>query len=269
MRGARLAMWVLASAIGCRGRVAPAGPAPRGPPVAAVTTWGGLSVRTAGERSHPEQVVILLHGWGAPGDDLVPLAGELAAPGRLFVFPEAPLASPGGGRAWWDLDMAALIAARAGGRDGEMRRAIPEGLAEARARILALLAETERQTQVPRSSIVLGGFSQGAMLAFDVSLAAEPGPAAVVVMSGTLLSEQSWTAHLNDVARPRIPVFQSHGTGDPILPYRMAVALRDLVSTAGYTVTWVPFEGGHAIPETVMVALARFLAAAPGSTAGR
>ena len=54
-------------------------------------------------------VVVLLHGYGAPGTDLVPLWRELAVPREVrFVFPEAPLALGNGGRAWWQLDMARL-----------------------------------------------------------------------------------------------------------------------------------------------------------------
>ena len=49
-------------------------------------------------------LVVLLHGWGADGDDLVPLGRSLARPGTRFVVPAAPLARPGGGRAWWQLD---------------------------------------------------------------------------------------------------------------------------------------------------------------------
>ena len=48
--------------------------------------------------------VVVLHGWGAEGTDLVPLAEELKRPGVRFFVPAAPLAEIGGGRAWWHLD---------------------------------------------------------------------------------------------------------------------------------------------------------------------
>src|SRR4051812_1350032 len=100
---ALVALATLASPSGgaCRRHGPSAAGAVAGPstPLEAVGEWAGLRVRTAGERAHPRQVVILMHGWGAPGTDLVPLARPLEAPGRLFVFPEAPLVSPGGGRA--------------------------------------------------------------------------------------------------------------------------------------------------------------------------
>ena len=64
--------------------------------------------------------VVLCHGFGAPGDDLVPLAEVLSAPPRTrFFFPEAPLALPapyGDARAWWMLDLLRLEASFAAGR---------------------------------------------------------------------------------------------------------------------------------------------------------
>jgi phospholipase/carboxylesterase len=227
-------------------------------PIPALGPMGGLTVRTTGERAQPRQVVVLLHGWGASGEDLVPLGEALAAPGRLLVFPEAPLAGPWGGRAWWHLDLVALEAARASGQDRDLRATVPVGLPAARASILALLDELEQRTRLPRSAVILGGFSQGAMLAVDAALASQPHPGALVVLSGTLVAEAEWTAALA-AARPPIPVFMSHGRVDPVLPFRLAEALRERVAAAGHPVTWVPFGGGHEIPRAVLAALASFL----------
>ena len=228
-----------------------------------VTSLAGLNVRTVGERKNPRLVVVLLHGWGAPGEDLVPLGAALAALGTLFVFPAAPLASPGGGRAWWNLDIEALVAARAGGQDRDIRSATPEGLPEARAQILALLTEIERQTRLPRGAIVVGGFSQGAMLAVDVALASDPRPGGIVALSGTLLSEARWTTELaksDTTSNTKVPIFLSHGRHDPVLPFRLASALHDLAVASGHRVTWIPFEGGHEIPPVVLAGVASFLA---------
>lgn len=235
-----------------------AGGAPLEAPIPTQGRMGGLVVRTVGERARPRQVVVLLHGWGASGEDLVPLGDELGAPGRLLVFPEAPLAEPWGGRAWWHLDLAALEAARTSGKDRDLRGGVPVGLPAARASILALLDELARRTHLPRSAMVLGGFSQGAMLAVDAGLASSPHPGALVALSGTLVAEAEWTAALA-AARPPIPVFISHGRADPVLPFRLAEALRALIVGAGHPVTWVPFGGGHEIPRPVLVALEAFL----------
>ena len=266
---ALLALAALASPepAGCR-RLAASAPGPTG--IEATGTWGGLRARTAGERQHPRQVVILLHGWGAPGDDLVPLGEPLAAPGRLLVFPEAPLPAMAGGRAWWPLDLARMQAARARGEERALRQETPQGLPDARARVTALVTEVTRLTGVDPRAVFLGGFSQGAMVATDVTLASPGLVGGLIVLSGSIVAESEWRAHL-PLLPPGLPVLMSHGRGDPVLPFSFAEALRELFQAAHHPVTWVPFDGGHGIPVVVLTKLEAFLAtgaAAPGGGAG-
>lgn len=274
-----LALATLTSTSSCRRTAAPAtlgggsgagaaSGADGGSRIESSGTWAGLRVRTIGERRHPRQIVILLHGWGAPGDDLVPLGQVLAAPGRLWVFPEAPLVSQGGGRAWWHLDLARLQAARERGEERDLRQQTPPGLSEARAQLTGLVAEVTRRAGVTPASLVIGGFSQGAMLATDVTLASPAAVSGLVVLSGSLVTEAVWTERLQAMP-PGFPVFMSHGRGDPILPFRLADALREHVQAAHHEVTWVPFDGGHEIPPVVLTSLSGFLTAhAPPPPAG-
>ena len=88
----------------------------------------GLTVRitggTDGRGSGNGPLVVLLHGYGAPGDDLVILSDYLHVPtGTRFLFPEAPIAIPlghGDARGWWIIDMARIQADRAAGRIRDM-----------------------------------------------------------------------------------------------------------------------------------------------------
>jgi len=226
-------------------------------------TWVGLRVRTTGERRRPRQVVVLLHGWGAPGTDLVPLGDELEAPGRLFVFPEAPLVSPGGGRAWWPLDLERLQAERLRGHERDLRAELPPGMEEASVQVQALVQEVARRAQVPLSAVVIGGFSQGAMLATEVALRTEGSLGGLVILSGSLVRETDWLGHLQLMRSRKAgwPVFMSHGQSDPVLPFRVAEALRDHLQAATLAVSWVPFRGGHEIPGGVLARLQAFLAA--------
>jgi phospholipase/carboxylesterase len=252
-----LALATLVSSGSCRRTAAPFTPGDA--EIAQAGTWAGLRVRTVGERRRPRQVVILLHGWGAPGDDLVPLGEVLAAPGRLLVFPEAPLVSPGGGRAWWHLDLARMQAARERGEERDLRQETPVGLDEVRQRMADLVAEITRRAHVAATSVSIGGFSQGAMVATDVALASPSLVAALVVLSGSLVAETIWTARLQAMA-PGFPIFMSHGRRDPLLPFAFAEALRDQARAAHHDVTWVPFDGGHEIPMVALTGLAKFLA---------
>lgn len=222
---------------------------------------GGLRVRLTGgddrEGGGNGPAIVLMHGFGAPGDDLVSLARVIDAPrGSRFVFPEAPHSLPGldDGRAWWTLDMARIERLAQGGT-ADLSREVPEGLAEARALVIAMLDAVE-QHLVP-SKLVLGGFSQGAMLACDVALRSGRPLAALVMLSGTFVAADEWTPLMN--RRSGMPAFLSHGSADRILPFSMAEQLRDALSGAGWNVAWAPFRGGHEIPPTVLEGLGSFL----------
>lgn len=228
---------------------------------------GGLQVRitagTDGRGGGDGPVVILLHGFGAPGDDLVPLWQVIDAPrGTRFVFPAGPLPVPMGfseSRAWWMIDMDRLARDRAAGRMSEISQRVPEGLAEAREHIVAVLDDLKRRLQVNPQKIVLGGFSQGAMLACDVALRTDRPFAGLVLMSGMLIAQKEWSPLMPK--RRGLRVLQSHGSVDPLLPVFLAEQLRDLLSQAGLAVEWVGFQGGHGIPEVVLSRLGVFLRA--------
>ncbi|MGH7202673.1 MAG: alpha/beta hydrolase, partial [Planctomycetaceae bacterium] len=201
----------------------------------------------------PELVVVLCHGYGAAGDDLAPLAGEIVRQfplrGVRFVFPEAPLLLGRMGlyesRAWWELDVERLIQAAESGRFCEVRRGNPTGLAEAGELLRDVVTALGTEVELPLDRFILGGFSQGAMLATDVSLRLPEPPGGLAIFSGTLVCEDLWA----DLARARGPlrVLQSHGQRDPILPFEGAVALRDLLTAAGLDVDFIPFDGVHTI----------------------
>ena len=227
--------------------------------------FGSLSVRmiggTDGKGGGNGPVVILLHGFGAPGNDLVPLADVLDVPtGTRFVFPEGPLTlsfGPRDARAWWLIDMARIAQDQAAGRARDLSNEIPKGLAPARDTMLAFLKEVERLFDADPRKTVLGGFSQGAMLTCDAILHTDRPYAGLVQLSGTLLALQEWGPLLQK--RKGLPVFQSHGVQDEILPYIEASRLRDTLSQSGLAVEWHRFRGGHEIPEPVLQRLGVFL----------
>lgn len=223
----------------------------------------------------PEMIVVLCHGFGASGDDLVPFGPELLdhspelASRVQFLFPEAPLdlgdVGMPGGRAWWHLDMAKLQMAVLTGITRDLRAEQPEGLADARERLQALLCEWSEKAGLPLSRFVLGGFSQGSMLATDVTLHMDENPAGLIVLSGTLLNEDVWRKLAP--RRSGLNVFQSHGTEDPILPFKCAELLRDMLQDAGAKVDFTSFPGGHGIPMPVFRKVASTLIELSGQAA--
>ncbi|MBX3330685.1 MAG: hypothetical protein KF722_09815 [Nitrospira sp.] len=226
---------------------------------------GGLKVRlsggTDGHGGGDGPVVVLLHGFGASGDDLVPLAEVIQVPtGTRWLFPEAPLSLNmgfGDSRAWWIIDFARIQEDRAAGRIRDLSVEIPQGLALARERFLAFLKELPRQFQIDYKKTVIGGFSQGAMLTCDAVLHTDYPFAGLVQLSGNLLAQAVWGALIS--SRKGLPVFQSHGTQDDILPHIGAERLRDALTQSGLVVEWQSFQGGHEIQEPVLPRLSVFI----------
>ena len=231
------------------------------------TEIAGLSVEVfQATQTAPTAAVILCHGFGAPGDDLVGLAPELvsAVPALRdvrFYFPAAPLTLEmgfGDSRAWWLIDMGAVQKlAHDPAAQREFRRKEPEGMPAARKALLALVQDVAAHTGLPMKKIILGGFSQGAMIATDVALRLEEAPGGLCVLSGTLLIEDAWK--LKAKARAGLPVFQSHGRQDPILPYVAAEWLKELFVESGMEHEFVPFDGGHTIGPQAFTKLGAFL----------
>lgn len=224
----------------------------------------GLTVRLAGgsdrEGNGNGPMVVLLHGFGAPGDDLAPLWRVLAPlVGTRFVFPEAPLdlgIAHAGGRAWWWIDLEERMRCQAMGKTRDIAE-VPEGLDTARAKVGALLDAIDSELNPPPGKVVLGGFSQGAMLSLDVAIRSKRALAGLVLMSGTHIAAREWAPHLE--LRRGLPVFMSHGRGDELLPFSVAEGLRDTLVAHGLRVEWVPFHGGHGIPSNVTDGLSAFL----------
>lgn len=229
--------------------------------------FGGLRVAltggTDGSGGGEGPLCVLLHGFGAPGTDLVPLGRMLRAPaGTRFAFPAAPidlgsvpgmaLGGFGDARAWWLIDIERIQMALATGRRGDFTDQVPDGLTEARTALARALDEMTTALHVPPGQIVLGGFSQGAMLSLDLALRSERALAGLVVWSGTMIGAPDWRAALKTGHRRGLRIVQSHGRQDPLLPYAIADQLRGELTEAGLEVDFVPFSGGHEIPPPVL-----------------
>jgi phospholipase/carboxylesterase len=234
---------------------------------------GGLNCIVAEDAAQPAQDIaaVFLHGFGASGEDLVPLAEELvlrepSLESRVkFVFPAAPLEPPEfaefGGRAWWPIDMAALQRAAMLGEFRDLRRDCPPLLSVVRQHLTDLIGEIRSETGWGVDRFVLGGFSQGSMAATDVTLRLDESPAGLVIWSGSLLCEDEWRPLAP--RRAGLPVVQSHGRQDSILPFAAGEWLRDLLKEAGLRVDFHAFNGPHTIPPGAVDAAARLVACVP------
>ena len=233
-------------------------------------TFGGLTCRAVGTDVTPgaaDLAVILCHGYGAPGTDLLPLGHEIAALApklrerALFVFPETPLAigpfEQFGGRAWWHLDIEALAHAADSGSIGGFAESAPEGLDEAAEMLTASIEEIVHATGLSVDRTVVGGFSQGSMVALDAALRLRSSPAALAIFSGIAINKAAWESRARH--HSGIQVLQTHGRQDPILPFGGALQLGELLREAGLAVEFIEFEGGHTIPARAVSRMAALL----------
>ncbi len=148
--------------------------------------------------------LLLLHGYGATAKDWLPFTKTIEAPRHMrFVFPEAPEQTsppdgPLGGRAWWRLDLEDHVPR--GARLPDLAATHPPGLDDVMARVRALLRRLRRS---PGGPIVLGGFSQGAMVACDVAFTTgEPIAALVITLSGNACRRGGLAARPREPPRP-------------------------------------------------------------------
>lgn len=221
-------------------------------------------------KTDPSCLVVLCHGFGAPGSDLVGLFEDILhhlpddSPKPAFLFPEAPidLEDEGmyGARAWWRLNMAQLMQMSASNSFDKMRDAVPDGIDEAREKLCACIEQCRTQKKLPNLQIVLGGFSQGAMLTVDTALRGNVGPiVGLLVFSGALICESRWRNAA--LAKPlSIPLVQSHGIVDQILPISTGRWLHKLLHDIGCTGDLAEFQGSHTIPSEALASTAKLLA---------
>ena len=177
----------------------------------------------------PKQIVLLLHGYGSKGADLISLARhwQAALPDALFLAPNAPSRlSMGGGYQWWPLT------------DIEPR-ALAEGAARAAPAIDAFINRKLQQYALTDAQLAIVGFSQGTMMALHVGLRRGQKVAGIVGYSGTLTGAHE----LKDDEITKPPVLLVHGSADAIVPLAASYAAKADLERLGMDVT-VHVSGG-------------------------
>ena len=194
-------------------------------------------------------LVVLLHGWGADGDDLITMAphwGQLMRD-TAFVSPHAPFpCDMGYGRQWFSLAdrTPAMLVAR-------LKAVVPVVNAFIEAELAALGLGPER--------LALIGFSQGTMLSLYLAPRRAPACAAVLGYSGALLGGETLSAEVT--ARP--PVMLIHGEADSMVPSSSMAQAKESLEAVGFKVESHLRPGlGHGIDSAGLALGGRFLAEA-------
>jgi phospholipase/carboxylesterase len=191
-------------------------------------------------RGEPEGLLVLLHGRGADEQDLFPLLDYLDPDRRLLgVTPRAPLALPPGGAHWYAFY-------RLGEPD-------PETFGETYPQVVEWLDGLG----FPPERTVIGGFSQGAMMAYSLSLfAGRPRPAGVIALSGFL---PRVAAYELDLTPPLSPFAIGHGLYDPVIGVEWGRAARDLLVEAGAEVLYRESPMQHSIDPEFLSEIAAWM----------
>ena len=193
--------------------------------------WGPASKAT------PKQLVVLCHGLGADGHDLIDLAPTWshAVPDALFVSVDAPYPHESGfGRQWWSVE--------------DRTPAVMEAGARRAAGFLDAFIDAElARLGLPAEAYALMGFSQGAMTVLFTGLRRATAPRAILAFSGALVAPETLAAELAN----RAPVLIVHGEADDVVPVHRSRDAETALRAANVPVeaVYVP-RLGHGIDDT-------------------
>ncbi|WP_420138323.1 alpha/beta hydrolase [Sphingomonas sp.] len=207
---------------------------------------GPRLVPLSGERANA--LVVLVHGYGSNGDDLISLAAMIqpALPAAAFVAPNAPSIIPNMANAhqWWPIETFSAAERAAGAA-----MAAPE--------LDSFLSRELEAHGLPDERLLLVGFSQGTMMALHVGLRRTRPVAGIIGISGMLVAPDTLEAEI----RSRPPVLLIHGTADDVVPFRSLQLARDALSAADVPVaTHVSAGVGHSVDQDGLAAATEFAA---------
>jgi phospholipase/carboxylesterase len=192
-----------------------------------------------------------MHGRGADEHDLAPLLHALDPDEDLLgLLPRGPLSLPPGGRHWY-------VLREVGAPDRET-------FGETFALLSSWLDGVLKESDIGVDRLVVGGFSQGAVMAYSLGLAAQrPRPAAVLAFSGFIPRVDGFELDLE--SRAGLPVSISHGSLDPVISVGFAREARARLEAAGLAVSYHEDPVAHTIAPGALAQAKQVLEAALAS----
>lgn len=198
----------------------------------------------------PEQAVVLLHGYGSDGNDLIGLAPHWQSilPDAVFISPNAPeqCRQLAYGFQWFDISL-----------DGDRLAKRQEGVVQARPVLLEFLEDLWSQLGIGPENTILAGFSQGAMMALHTGLSLERPLLGIIAFSGAFLPPEGF----GSAALAKSPVCLVHGDADEVVDPEHSADADVALRLAGYDVAYHVSPGvGHGIAPDGLAFASQFIA---------
>jgi phospholipase/carboxylesterase len=213
--------------------------------------FGDLALRFRESAGEPAGALILTHGRGADENDLHPLLDELDPERRLLgITTGAPLTGvPPGGRHWYVVERVGFPHPGTFGPTYDLlTRTLDAELAE---------------RGIEWSRTIIGGFSQGTVMAYATALGpGRPRPAGVIALSGFIPEVEGWEPEPAEARETGFWIH--HGANDPVIGVGFARAARHLLEAAGIEPDYRETAAGHWLPPEILPELREFVGARLG-----
>lgn len=194
-----------------------------------------------------DHVVILLHGLGSNGDDLMGLVPMISSvlPNTAFLAPNAPLPTPfsASGFQWFEYWDRTIMQ-------------ITDGIKNAAPLIVDYIEKAEKRFGISHDQIILCGFSQGCMMALHTGLRQVNGLGGIIGLSGVLMNPETL---IFEKVKKLPPVLLAHGLQDTVVPALASYQADIVLKSLGVDVKYIqrPYMG-HSIDDAVIKAAAQF-----------
>ena len=211
------------------------------------------------KKEESDQAVVVLHGFGASAQDLAPISQVFTEFSEYdWYFIDAPLEVPLGmgmmGKAWYPLDMEAIQQAIATNSFLDLYKDnTPDGFEDILSRLTPLMNELSTKYK----NLALGGFSQGSIVSSHLMTRLEKNFSKLFLFSSAYVDQKNLEKGYQ--SKREMKIFQSHGEGDPVLPFAGALELKKFFLGKQYDLNFQSFTGGHEIPMPVLEQFKSFL----------
>jgi phospholipase/carboxylesterase len=199
------------------------------------------------EPSPHTPVIILLHGYGADERDLFELRNVFPK-NFLIISARAPYSLPHSGYQWYELP------SNKGQQDAKKNE-----LDNSRSRIVGLIDHVTFKYKADPNEVYLIGFSQGAIMSYEVALTSSTKVKGIGVLSGKLFPATANSLRMTP-AMKKLKIFIGHGTADERIPFAEGKNAFDILKEFGLNTDFHPYTGmGHAISKEELNDLVKWL----------